>query len=194
MKKLIESTTAVKFTKRLNESENSAVKWSAPIWNLDEVNLNGHTYTRELAEYLVRENKTTVAHDGHQDERGEYTLAKAVCSNPHIKDNQLWVDIEFVDKDYEEKINTLIEKGISIGVSSTGWAEDTSDGVLTSSNYILLRYLDFVEMPASNVYLEKGQDEKDTDVEPDVAPAMAEEKASLSKSYAILENKIQNLV
>lgn len=193
MKKLIESTLNVQFKRMNEENEGKGKKWSAPIWNLDEPNLNGHTYTKELAEYIVSENLITVAHDGHEELGGEYNLAVAVCSNPRINDNQLWVDIEFVDKEYEAKIETLIEKGVSIGVSSTGWGEETEDGILTKDNYILLRYLDFVEMPAGNVYLEKGKAQEEK--HPNVDKAMAENKLlKLVASYTFLENKIQNLV
>lgn len=193
-KKLIESTMCVKFKRTLNESaEDTKAKWSAPIWNLDKKNLNGHTYTKALAERVVKDNITTTAHDGHNDERGEYELAKAVCSHPHIENKQLWVDIEFIDKEYEEKINTLYNKGVAIGVSSTGYGTEDDNGILDSESYIVLRYLDFVEMPAGEVYLTQNKSEKRASV-PNVDNAMAKKREQLTNAYRVLENKIQNIV
>lgn len=147
----------VELKESTGEVKNSSV-WTAPVWKLGEMNLNGRIYTEKLAERLVRENKTTTAHDGHDDYKGEYDNVKAICKNPKIQNGCLWVDIEFTDKEYEKKIEELVKNGVQIGVSSYGYGETNRDGVIDSKSYICVRYLDFVEMPAGCVYLNKSEE------------------------------------
>ncbi len=138
---------------RLTEQAGSVSAWSAPIWNIGRLNLNGRVYTDELAKRLVAENKATLAYDSHRHEWGEaYLAAVAVARNPRIEGEQLWVDIFFVDKAYSEKLSAIHEAGVSIGVSSVGYGETDKDGVVNAATYELVRYLDFVTDPANETF------------------------------------------
>ena len=53
---------------RLAEQAGSVSAWSAPIWNIGRLNLNGRLYTEELAKRLVAQNKATLAYDSHRHE------------------------------------------------------------------------------------------------------------------------------
>lgn len=138
---------------RLAEQSGSVSAWSAPIWNIGRLNLNGRLYTEELAKRLVAENRATLAYDSHRHEWGEaYLAAVAVVKNPRIEGDQLWVDIFFVDKAYSEKLSAIHEAGVSIGVSSVGYGETDKDGVVNAATYELVRYLDFVTDPANETF------------------------------------------
>ena len=136
-------------------------KWTATVWKLGEMNLNGRIYSRPLGERIVAEGKVTVAYDGHDVNwvtGEEYGIAKAVCSNPRIEGNELRVDIDFVDQEYEKLLELLVEKGVAIGVSSVGYGElDPMSNVIIPESYELVRYLDFVTMPAGEVYAKMGE-------------------------------------
>ena len=126
-------------------------KWTASVWKLGEMNLNGRIYTRGLAERIVSENKKTVAYDGHDvnwTTGEEYGIAKAVCSNPRIEGNELRVDIDFIDEAYKARLEKLVDMGISIGVSSVGYGD---------VDPTTIRFLDFVTMPAGDVYARMGE-------------------------------------
>ena len=136
-------------------------KWTASVWKLGEMNLNGRIYTRGLAERIVSENKKTVAYDGHDvnwTTGEEYGIAKAVCSNPRIEGNELRVDIYFIDEAYKARLEKLVDMGISIGVSSVGYGDvDPTTGIVNEQTYVLIRFLDFVTMPAGDVYARMGE-------------------------------------
>ena len=139
----------------------SAGKWTASVWRLDQINLNGRIYSTELANRIVKENKTTTANDGHwADSASEYSCAKAVCGNPRIEHGELVVDIDFIDEEYEKKLNILADKGVAIGVSSAGWGECDETGRIVPETYELVRYLDFVTMPAGEVYAKREENEQ----------------------------------
>lgn len=166
-KLLIESDGYLKRPSVIKEEEGSTSgKWTAPVWRIGELNLNGRIYSMPLAQRMVDENRTTVAYDGHDVNwitGEEYGIAKAVCSNPRIEDNLLVVDIDFVDKAYEEKLRTLMEKGIQIGVSSVGFGEvDPATCMIIPESYELLRFLDFVVCPAGEVYAKIGEEARNT--------------------------------
>lgn len=161
-KLLIESGGVLRFGTPLKEEEggDGSAKWSAPVWRLGVMNLNGRTYPLELAQRIVEESPVTVAYDGHNVDMQtgeEYGIAKAVCSNPRIEGNELWVDIDFVDKDYEALLKSLMDRGVSIGVSSVGWGDMDKDGVVIAESYELVRFLDFVLSPAGEVYAKIGE-------------------------------------
>ncbi|MBI9094192.1 MAG: hypothetical protein JEY71_11905 [Sphaerochaeta sp.] len=146
---------------RLTEQSGSVSAWSAPIWNIGMLNLNGRVYTEELAKRLATENRATLAYDSHRHDWGEaYLAAVAVVKSPRIEDGQLWVDIFFVDKAYSDKLSAIHEAGVSIGVSSVGYGETDKDGVVNAATYELVRYLDFVTDPANETYAEP---EKETE-------------------------------
>lgn len=143
---------------RLSEQTGSVSAWSAPIWNIGKLNLNGRVYTEELAKRLVSENRATIAYDSHRHEWGEaFQNAMAVTRLPRIEDGQLWVDIFFVDKAYSDKLSAIHQAGVSIGVSSVGYGETDNDGVVNAATYELVRYLDFVTDPANETYAGPGE-------------------------------------
>lgn len=186
-KKLVESFY---LPPRKIEEKDGDGKWKAPVWNLDAVNLNGRIYPYELAERIVKENPATIANDGHESDwraGTEYSGAVAICKNPRIENNQLWVDIEFIDEAYEKKLNIIASKGIQIGVSSVGYGEVDDNGRIVPESYELIRFLDFVTSPAGLVYATKEEEEADKQkekreesMEEARAKAMAERRNKLA--------------
>lgn len=160
-RKLFVESCGVLHKPALKEEAGNGGKWTATVWKLGEMNLNGHIYSMPLAQRIVSENKATIAYDGHDvnwTTGEEYGIAKAVCSNPRIEGLELKVDIDFVDREYEKLLISLSEKGIAIGVSSVGWGElDPVSGIIIPETYELVRYLDFVTMPAGEVYAKMGE-------------------------------------
>lgn len=135
------------------EKDGAVSGWTAPVWKLDQLNLNGRVYSTELAKRIVAQNAVTGSCDGHDpDFHAEYQNYKAVSKNPSIKDGQLWVDIYIVDEDYARLLDKLVAQGMAIGVSSVGYGETDQDGVINAQTYELVRYLDFVTYPAGQVY------------------------------------------
>lgn len=199
-KLLIESGGYLKRPSVIKEEEGSAAggKWTAPVWKIGEMNLNGRIYSMPLALRMVDEQRVTVAYDGHDVNwmtGEEYGIAKAVCSNPRIEDNLLVVDIDFVDKAYEEKLLALMEKGIQIGVSSVGYGEvDPATCMIIPESYELLRFLDFVVCPAGEVYAKIGEKARiqrqrrsvETVVKTEADEAMAERRSKVAEGLANL--------
>ena len=198
-KLLIESGGYLSKPMVMSESEGEGKgKWSAPVWKIGEMNLNGRIYSMPLAQRIAAEQKSTMAYDGHDVNwisGEEYGIAKAVCSNPRVEDNQLWVDIEFVDEVYEKRLLSLMEKGIQIGVSSVGYGEqDPVSGIIIPESYELVRYLDFVTMPAGEVYArigEKARNQRqrrseETVVKTEADKAMAERRSKVAEGLAKL--------
>ena len=175
---------------RKMEESSGEGKWKAPIWNLDSMNLNGRIYTTELAERIARENHATIANDGHDsDYRSghEYREAVAICKNPRIEDNQLWVDIEFIDDAYRKKLEDISSRGVPIGVSSVGYGELDDDGRIVAETYELVRFLDFVTSPAGLVYAtreseeaERQEEKREKSMDESRAEAMAERRNRLA--------------
>ena len=180
------------------EAGGSGSKWTASVWKLGEMNLNGRIYSRPLAERIVAEAKSTLAYDGHDVNwitGEEYGIAKAVCSNPRIEGNELRVDIEFVDTEYEKLLELLSSKGVAIGVSSVGYGElDPMSNVIVPETYELVRYLDFVTMPAGEVYATMGEKARptrqrrsaETVVKTEADEAMAERRSKVARDLASL--------
>lgn len=154
---LMEDTCFVKLNKMPLSEKSETVKgqWKAPIWNLGKLNLNGRVYTRELGERIVKESLVTGAYDGHDSWDKEYADFKAICKDPWIENDQLWVNIHIIDEKYEEILNKCSDLGMLIGVSSVGYGEEDMDGVVNATTYELVRYLDFVTTPAGSVYAKR---------------------------------------
>lgn len=178
---------------------NDGKTWIVPIWNLGERNLNGRTYTEELAKRIVKENADKLCNDGHL-EIGEYANAMAHAFDPFIENGQLLVHFEFIDEAYEKKIIFCLEHDIPVGVSSVGYGEMDEHGVIDPDTYELVRYFDFVSMPANETYVTKDsvepedngdrQDEKVDDKRADESadesePAAADLKRRLLVLYTI---------
>lgn len=175
---------------RLAEQAGSVSAWSAPIWNIGRLNLNGRVYTEELAKRLVSENRATLAYDSHRHEWGEaYLAAVAVVKSPRIEGDQLWVDIFFVDKAYSEKLAAIHEAGVSIGVSSVGYGETDKDGVVNAATYELVRYLDFVTDPANETYAEPESETANVKKEESASSQEDDEVSSESTGELSLEEQ-----
>ena len=195
---LIESCGVLHKPVLKEETGGSDGKWTASVWKLGEMNLNGRIYSRPLAERIVAEAKSTLAYDGHDVNwitGEEYGIAKAVCSNPRIEGNELRVDIEFVDSEYEKRLELLSSKGVAIGVSSVGYGElDPMSNVIVPETYELVRYLDFVTMPAGEVYATMGEKARptrqrrsaETVVKTEADEAMAERRSKVARDLASL--------
>ena len=193
MQKLIEYAE-VSLAKVMNEGSDTHVNhWTAPVWQLDKINLNGRLYSTKLAQRIVAEAAKTGVCDGHYpSEHAEYDNFKAIAKNPRIENSQLWVDIYFVDKVYQEKIAQLAENGLPIGVSSVGFGETDMDGVVNADTYRLVRYLDFVTAPAGEVYAQPAKEntEKEANNESTTEsedPAGSEEDAAAAARKAKVE-------
>lgn len=169
-------------------TERESGKWVADVWRLGEENLNGRIYTEELADRLIKENPVTPAYDGHfcdWSNGNEYKNAVAVCKNLRKEDGILRCDIEFLEceKDYEEKLTELYNKGVPIGVSSVGYGEYEADGkTISTDSYQLVRVLDFVTQPAGEVYATIASEEVERKDAPVVltTEAMAERKSVIA--------------
>lgn len=165
MQKLIETNMNPSF-KRPVLAENSGEKgseWSVPIWNLGERNLNGRTYTEELAKRLVEEANKTLVNDGHFDDINEYANARAYAYEPWIEGNQMWVKFKFIDSAYEDKIIFCLENSIPVGVSSVGMGSMDEHGVVDPATYELVRYFDFVNHPANETFVQKDEVQEPTE-------------------------------
>ncbi len=192
-KKLVDSIMNPGFKKpMLNEATGKKEgNYSVPIWNLNERNLNGRTYTTALAERIVKENKETLCNDGH-DSYTEYAGAMAHAFNPRIENNQLWVDFEFIDETYAAKITFCIDHNIPVGVSSVGYGSMDEHGVVDPDTYELVRYFDFVQHPANETFVAK----ESKDEEPkDKATADSKDAAAcaiLRKAFQIHQDYIKS--
>lgn len=140
-----------------------AAHWRAPVWRLDQRNLNGRTYTTTLAKRIVAENIATGVCDGHTpDPEKEYGNYVAVAKNPAIENGLMYVDIYILDDDYASRLDKIRTLGVPIGVSSCGWGETDEYGVVDTDSYEIERYMDFVQHPAAEVYAEpQKESEKD---------------------------------
>ena len=192
---LIESGT-LKVLRTMQESEGNPESdvWTAEVWRLDEVNLNGRVYGTELAQRIVKEGIKTMAYDGHEADwqtGHDFAPAIAYCDNPRIENKCLVVDIHFLESQREnasvKNIRELYKAGLPIGVSSVGYGSIDENGVI-QEDYEIVRYLDFVAMPAGLVYAkpknENNQAPKDNPAgnpmgDPD--PAVAEAAKTKAK-------------
>ena len=188
---------------RLAEESGAVSAWTSPVWNIGKLNLNGRVYTDELAKRIVAESKATISYDSHGNDYGKaYSDVKAVSKNPRIEGDQLWVDIFMVDPGYSAKLEAIHKSGVGIGVSCVGYGETDKDGVVNSTTYELVRYLDFVVDPANETYAIPGGDKaKNESVEDDQEsgeplPEETEEpskeiaeRVELYKRLEALENK-----
>lgn len=175
---LLVESGILKVVKALEESQGNpdSEVWTSEVWRLDEVNLNGRVYTTELAEKIVKEGAKTMAYDGHDADwlaGHDYEPAVAYCDNPRIENKCLVVDIHFLESQKDsasvKNIRELYKAGIPIGVSSVGYGTINDDGIV-QMDYELIRYLDFVSMPAGLVYAAPKK-ESETDPEPEPQPA-----------------------
>lgn len=169
---LTESGT-LKVLKVIQEAQGDPASdsWTAEVWRLDEVNLNGRVYTRSLAERVVRDGIKTMAYDGHEaDFQSGHDFAPAIayCDNPRIEGNVLVVDIHFLESQRDSasvrNIRELFKAGLPIGVSSVGYGSIDENGIV-QDDYEVVRYLDFVAQPAGLVYAEPKTENHDPEPE-----------------------------
>ena len=128
--------------------------YKVPVWRLDERNLNERVYSTKLAEQVVRDNKTTYACDSHLDEP-KFEDVKAIGKNPTIENGILWSECYMVDEEFNKKVERIIEAGAGVGLSSSAWGDQDSDGNILTEGFEIDRYFDFVLDPSYEVYLTK---------------------------------------
>jgi hypothetical protein len=161
--------------------------YKIPVWKLDEKNLNGRVYPRSLAEKLVRENKVTVALDGHPEDDNYVPLLKdviAVGKNPVIEENILWVYCYFVDEEYDRKAHRIMDLGFPLQQSSSGLGEVDDFDTVISETYELERYFDLLVQDSSyQVFTSKENEVVDVPVQ---KIEKQKENKSLSESVTII--------
>ena len=173
---LVEKAQIRKVVETRESSGSSSSHWECDIWKLDEENLNGHVYSTKLAERLVNEQPVTIVNDGHFCDYcngQEYENAKAVASGLRIENGILKCKLEFLDSEseYEKKLEELSSKGVPIGVSSVGYGSMKDDGkTLDEESYMVVRLVDFVTMPAGEVYANKVDDDEPEEPEEEKEP------------------------
>ena len=188
---------------KMEEKSGSKSKWECDIWKLDEENLNGRVYTTKLGERLVSEQPVTIVNDGHFCDYcngQEYENAKATADNVRIDNGVLKCDLHFLESEsaYEKKLEELMDKGVAIGVSSVGYGEYEADGkTIKPETYMVVRLVDFVTMPAGDVYANKVDDEEPEEPEEEKEPeddgqSSMEQKESISPERR--KEIIKNLV
>lgn len=187
---LIESGT-LKVVSTLEEGRGDAQSnvWTAEVWCLDEVNLNGRVYSTALAERVVRDGLKTMAYDGHEaDWQSGHDFAPAIayCDNPRIENKCLVVDIHFLEGQKNcasvRNIRELYQAGLPIGVSSVGYGSIDQNGVV-QEDYEVVRYLDFVAMPAGLVYAEPKEESKtQSDSEPEMDKPVGEPDPAVAEA------------
>lgn len=193
--KLLIETGILKVVQEMREAQGDPASdvWTAEVWRLDQVNLNGRVYTRSLAERVVRDGYKTMAYDGHDADYQtghDFAPAVAYCDNPRIEANTLVVDIHFLESQKDSasvrNIRELYKAGLPIGVSSVGYGSVDENGIV-QDDYEIVRYLDFVAQPAGLVYAEPKTEKHDPEPEeqpegepmgePDPAVAEAKQRA-----------------
>lgn len=173
---LIESNLSSKIEKLpLTEAQKGKYfgAWKCPIWQIGKLNLNGRVYPLELANKIIESNLVTAVCDGHDpDYHREYKNYIAVAKEPWLDGSVFGCNVYIIDAEYQDTISKLESLGLPIGVSSVGYGETDQDGVINYLTYELIRYLDFVTFPASQVFakpiekesnspaLAKGEDNK----------------------------------
>jgi hypothetical protein len=202
MEQLIETITVssehiapIKLSEEKIEAENSSTDssvaggYKVPVWRLDQKNANGRTYPSALAERLVSEAPITYALDGHPRTESDVSFedVKAIGKNPTIEDGILWAEAYFVDNDYYKKIESIIEQGSTIGLSSVGWGELDENGTINAETYHLSRYFDFVLNPSYSVYI--TQDTPKTESSDDTDASSTEGASDLVASSVVSEDE-----
>lgn len=187
---VIEKAQMRRAPEKMEEKAGSTAKWECDIWKVGEENLNGRIYTEELAERLVKEQPVTIVNDGHFCDYcngQEYENAKAVASNLRIENGVLKCSLSFLESEsaYEKKLEELASKGVAIGVSSVGYGEYDNDGkTIKADTYMVVRLVDFVTMPAGEVYAtriegeEEPEDEEEKEPESDGGDSMESKEES----------------
>ncbi len=132
-----------------------SIAYEVPIWRLGEKNLNGRTYSKELAEKVIKEGKKTFCLKDHPQDDGSVDRIVAIAENPHIKENVFYADAYFVDEDFENKIEKIVERGMGLGVSSSALGDLDESGNVLVEGFEIERYFDFVINPSYQVYLTK---------------------------------------
>lgn len=170
------------------------------IWRLDSENLNGRIYPTSLGEKIVSQGKITFCYDNHPfDEMSmSYKDVRAVAKNPKIKEGYLVVDLHFVDTAFANKIETIIELGGKVGVSSVGYGLLDENNVIDANSYELVRYCDTVINPSYEVYIEdeniqpEEKEEQVEEVQLDEEPQLEVETSAESEEASVSVEQISN--
>lgn len=160
-----------------------------PIWRLDKKNLNERTYTKRLAEKIIKENKVTLALANHPKDEGSVKDIVAVGKNPTIKNGVMFAECYFVDEDFEKMVEKILALDGKLGLSSSGLGEVDSSGNVVEENFILERYFDvLVSDPSYEVYITK-ENEMTESIENSEELENIEEQKDLNDSQLDGNNK-----
>jgi len=127
-----------------------------PVWRLDQKNLNGRIYGRDLAEKVIENNLATVCLADHPKEEGSVKDIMAVAKNPRIMGDIMYAECYFVDDDFAKKVNRIVELGSAVGVSSSAFGDVDAQGRVMAEGFELERYFDFVLNPSYQVFIDKS--------------------------------------
>lgn len=127
-----------------------------PVWRLDQKNLNGRIYGRDLAEKVIANNLATVCLADHPKEEGSVKDIMAVAKNPRIMGDIMYAECYFVDDDFAKKVNRIVELGSAVGVSSSAFGDVDAQGRVMAEGFELERYFDFVLNPSYQVFIDKS--------------------------------------
>lgn len=154
---------------------------TVPVWRLEQKNLNGRIYGRDLAEKVIANNLATVCLADHPKEEGSVKDIMAVAKNPRIMGDILYADCYFVDDDFAKKVYRVVELGSAVGVSSSAFGDVDASGRVMADGFELERYFDFVLNPSYQVFIDKsvvngknvlefeeGEEEMDIEIEESV--------------------------
>jgi hypothetical protein len=130
----------------------------APIWKLDEENLNGRIYPKKLGEKIVKENPVTLMLADHPEDEGSVKDIVGVAKNPFLKNNIMYAECYIVDKAFEDKVAKITELGGKIGLSSSGLGSLNEDNSVDIDSFVCERIADWVLDPSFSVYVEKSHE------------------------------------
>lgn len=128
---------------------------TVPVWRLEQKNLNGRIYGRDLAEKVIANNVATVCLADHPKEEGSVKDIMAVAKNPRIMGDIMYADCYFVDDDFAQKVYRIVELGSAVGVSSSAFGDVDASGRVMADGFELERYFDFVLNPSYQVFIDK---------------------------------------
>lgn len=193
----LENIQRKELTEEVNSSNTKVVFGEVKVWKLDERNLNGRTYTTELGQRLVEENKITLALDNHPHSEFDigFKDVRAVSKNPKIKEGYLVVDVHFVDEMYANRLEAILELGGKVGVSSFGYGTFDENKIVDVNSYELVRYVDFVINPSNQVYIDKEEAEEQVEEVEETLPetATADEGEATAKVDQITDEELEAL-
>lgn len=159
-------------------------------------NRNGRIYPRELWENVINSeyvkeminSKMLLGEADHPAERVEIeikTVSHAI-NKLWIEGNNVLAEMDILNTPEGQKVNTLLEYGSKIGVSSRGAGEVGSDGIVDPSSYQFFTF-DIVARPSVAAARIAEAENRDTT---DLKVVNESEIANIIKSYKNIDQKL----